>query len=151
MSKNLPINTLIELAEEELDAATKKLGKLQQERNEIETQLNSLVTYRDEYHARFTASAQEGTTAQTLRNFQAFVDTLDAAIAQQRAALVAADARIEAAKPDWRLKKQKLGSYEVLAARGEAMLAKKAARVEQREADEHAVKVLRMRAERASS
>jgi flagellar FliJ protein len=151
MSKNLPINTLIELAEEELDVATKKLGKLQQERNEIESQLNSLVTYRDEYHARFTASAQEGTTAQTLRNFQAFVDTLDAAISQQRTALLMADQRIEAAKPDWRLKKQKLGSYEVLAARGEAVMAKKAARVEQREADEHAAKVLRMRAERASS
>jgi flagellar protein FliJ len=149
MSQNLPINTLIELAQDELDAATKKLGKLQQERNDVEVQLNSLVTYRDEYHARFTASAQEGTTAQTLRNFQAFVDTLDAAINQQRALLVLADQRIEAAKPEWRMKKQKVGSYEVLAARGEAMLAKKAARVEQREADEHAAKVLRMRAERA--
>jgi flagellar FliJ protein len=149
MSKNLPIRTLIDLAEEELEAATKKLGKLQQERNEIEAQLNSLVTYRDEYHARFTASAQEGTTAQTLRNFQAFVDTLDAAIDQQRKLLAAADQRLEAAKPEWRLRKQKLGSYEVLAARGEAVIAKKAARVEQREADEHAAKVLRMRAERA--
>ncbi|WP_175938533.1 MULTISPECIES: flagellar export protein FliJ [unclassified Caballeronia] len=149
MSKNLPINTLIELAQEELDAATKKLGKLQQERNEAEKQLESLVAYRDEYHARFTASAQQGTTAQTLRNFQAFVDTLDSAIAQQRMLLVTADQRIEAAKPEWRLKKQKVGSYEVLAARGEAVLARKAARVEQREADEHAAKVLRMRAERA--
>ncbi|WP_244814914.1 flagellar export protein FliJ [Caballeronia sp. Lep1P3] len=149
MSKNLPINTLIELAQEELDAVTKKLGKLQQERNDIEAQMNSLVTYRDEYHARFTASAQQGTTAQTLRNFQAFVDTLDAAIAQQRTALLMADQRIEAAKPEWRMKKQKVGSYEVLAARGEAILAKQAARVEQREADEHAAKVLRMRAQRA--
>ena len=59
MSKHLPITTLINLAEEELEAATKKLGKLQQERDEVEAQLNSLVTYRDEYHARFTASAQE--------------------------------------------------------------------------------------------
>ncbi|WP_277182452.1 flagellar export protein FliJ [Caballeronia sp. BR00000012568055] len=151
MSKNLPINTLIELAQEELDAATKKLGKLQQERNEVEVQLNSLVNYRDEYHARFTASAQQGTTAQTLRNFQAFVDTLDTAISQQRTLLLLADQRIEAAKPEWRNKKQKVGSYEVLAARGEAVLAKKAARVEQRESDEHAAKVLRMRAERASS
>jgi flagellar protein FliJ len=150
MSKNLPINTLIELAQEELDAATKKLGKLQQERNDIEAQFNSLVTYRDEYHARFTASAQQGTTAQTLRNFQAFVDTLDNAIAQQRTLLLLADQRLEAAKPEWRLKKQKVGSYEVLAARGEAMLAKKAARVEQRESDEFAAKALRMRAERAS-
>jgi flagellar protein FliJ len=151
MSKSLPINTLIELAQEELDAATKRLGKLQQERNDVETQLNSLVNYRDEYHARFTASAQQGTTAQTLRNFQAFVDTLDAAINQQRAMLVIADQRIEQAKPEWRQKKQKVGSYEILAARGEAVLAKQAARVEQRQADEFAARAVRMRAERASS
>jgi flagellar protein FliJ len=151
MSKNLPINTLIELAQEELDAATKKLGKLQQDRNEIEAQLNSLINYRDEYHARFTASAQQGTTAQTLRNFQAFVDTLDAAISQQRTMLLLADQRIEAAKPEWRLKKQKVGSYEVLAARGEAAIAKQAARVEQRQADEFAARAQRLRAERASS
>src|SRR5579862_7696851 len=129
MTRNLPINTLIGLAEEELDAATKKLGKLQQERNEVETQLNSLITYRDEYHARFTASAQEGTTAQTLRNFQAFVDTLDSAINQQRVLLVGANQRLEAAKPEWQQRKQKLGSYEVLAARGDMVRAKQESRI----------------------
>jgi len=149
MSNHLPIKTLINLAEEELEATTKKLGKLQRERDEVETQLNSLVTYRDEYHARFTASAQEGTTAQTLRNFQAFVDTLDSAINQQRALLVTANQRLEAAKPEWQQRKQKLGSYEVLAARGEAVKAKQKARIEQRDSDEHASKILRMRAEKA--
>ena len=149
MSKHLPIKTLINLAEEELEAATKKLGKLQQERNEVEAQLNSLVTYRDEYHARFTASAQEGTTAQTLRNFQAFVDTLDSAINQQSRLLVGANQRLEAAKPEWQQRKQKLGSYEVLAARGEAVKAQQDARIEQRDSDEHSSKMLRMRAERA--
>jgi flagellar FliJ protein len=149
MSKHLPIKTLIDLAQEELEAATKRLGKLTQERDEIETQLNSLVTYRDEYHARFTASAQEGTTAQTLRNFQAFVDTLDSAITQQRGLLVAANKRLEAAKPEWRLKKQKLGSYEVLAARGEAVQAKQDARNDQRDSDEYAARSLRMRSEKA--
>jgi flagellar FliJ protein len=111
--------------------------------------LNALVTYRDEYHARFTASAQIGTTAQTLRNFQAFVDTLDAAINQQRGLVNAANNRLEAAKPEWQQRKQKLGSYQVLAARGEAVKAKQEARVEQRESDEHSAKMLRMRAERA--
>ena len=149
MSKHLPIKTLINLAEEELEAATKRLGKLQQERNEVETQLNSLVTYRDEYHARFMASAQEGTTAQTLRNFQAFVDTLDSAINQQRKLLVGANQRLEAAKPEWQQRKQKLGSYEVLAARGDAVRAKQESRIEQRDSDEHASNMLRMRAEKA--
>ena len=149
MSNHLPIKTLINLAEEELEAATKKLGKLTQERDEAESQLNSLVTYRDEYHARFTASAQEGTTAQTLRNFQAFVDTLDSAINQQRALLVSTTQRLEAAKPEWQQRKQKLGSYQVLAARGEAVRAKQDARIEQRDSDEHSSKMLRMRSEKA--
>src|SRR3984957_4219212 len=142
MSNHLPIQTLINLAEEELEAATKKLGKFQQERNEAQAQLNALVTYRDEYHARFTASAQIGTTAQTLRNFQAFVDTLDAAINQQRGLVNAANNRLEAAKPEWQQRKQKLGSYQVLAARGEAVKAKQEARVEQRESDEHSAKMV---------
>jgi len=149
MSTHLPIKTLINLAEEELEAAAKKLGKLTKERDEVEAQLNSLVTYRDEYHARFTASAQEGTTAQTLRNFQAFVDTLDAAISQQRGLLAGANKRLEASKPEWRLKKQKLGSYEVLAARGEAVQAKQDARNDQRDSDEYAARSLRMRSEKA--
>jgi flagellar protein FliJ len=149
MSKHLPIKTLIDLAEDDLDAATKRLGKLQQERNEVEGQLNALITYRDEYHARFTASAQEGTTAQTLRNFQAFVDTLDNAINQQRGLLVAANQRLDMAKPEWQQRKQKLGSYEVLAARGEAVAARQASRIEQRDADEHSAKVMRMRADQA--
>ncbi|SAL58889.1 flagellar fliJ protein [Caballeronia terrestris] len=149
MSKHLPIKTLINLADEELEAATKKLGKLQQERNEVEAQLDSLIAYRDEYHARFTASAQQGTNAQTLRNFQAFIDTLDSAIDQQRELFLTFEQRLEAVKNEWRLKKQKLGSYEVLAARGEAVLAKKTARGEQRDSDEHSAKILRMRAEKA--
>ena len=44
---------------------------------------------------------------------------------------------------------QKLGSYEVLAARGDAVRAKQESRIEQRDSDEHASKMLRMRAEKA--
>jgi flagellar FliJ protein len=87
--------------------------------------------------------------AGNMRNFQAFIDTLDAAIEQQRKLLHAANARVEAAKPDWQRHKQKLGSYEVLQARGEAVEAQQTARREQRDADEHAARILRMRAEGA--
>jgi flagellar FliJ protein len=81
------------------------------------------------------------------RNFQAFIDTLDSAIEQQRRLLAAVTSRVEAAKPEWQRQKQKLGSYEVLQARGDAEQARLAARREQRDADEHAAKMLRMRRE----
>jgi flagellar FliJ protein len=149
MAKHFPIQTLIGLAKDDLDAAAQRLGRAQRERNDAQAQLDALVQYRDEYHARFTESARGGMPAGNMRNFQAFIDTLDAAIEQQRNLVAAADARVEAAKPDWQRQKQKLGSYEVLQARGEAAAAKVVAKREQRDADEHAARVLRMRAEGA--
>ncbi|WP_233832624.1 flagellar export protein FliJ [Paraburkholderia sp. ZP32-5] len=147
MAKHFPIKTLIGLAQDDVDAAAQRLGRAQRERNDVAAQLDALVQYRNEYHARFTESAQLGMPAGNMRNFQAFIDTLDAAIEQQRNLLAQADARVEAAKPDWRRQKQKLGSYEVLQQRGEAAEAKIAARRDQRDSDEYAARILRMRTE----
>lgn len=147
MGKHFPIKTLIDLAQNDVDAAAKQLGRAHRERSDVQAQLEALVRYRDEYHANFSASAQSGMPAGNWRNFQAFIDTLDAAIEQQRRLLTAATSRVEAAKPEWQRQKQKLGSYEVLQARGDAAEAQLAARREQRDADEHAAKMLRMRHE----
>ncbi|MDE1181216.1 flagellar export protein FliJ [Paraburkholderia sp.] len=149
MAKHFPIKTLIDMAQDDVDAAAQRLGRAQRERTEVENQLNALVQYRDEYHARFTASAQSGMAAGNMRNFQAFIDTLDAAIQQQRNLLTMATQRVEAAKPDWQKQKQKLGSYEILQARGEAAEAKVVARREQRDADEHAARAMRTRTDNA--
>jgi flagellar FliJ protein len=145
MTKQTALQTLIGLAQDDVDAATQKLGRVQRERGEVEKQLEALITYRDEYHARFTESARSGMAAGNVRNFQAFIDTLDAAIEQQRRLLEQATARVEAAKPEWQRSKQKLGSYEVLQTRQDDVQARKDARREQRDADEHAARVLRMR------
>jgi flagellar FliJ protein len=147
MANHFPIQTLIDLAQNDVDAAAKQLGRVQRERADVQAQLDALVRYRDEYHANFSASAQAGMPAGSWRNFQAFIDTLDSAIEQQRRLLAAATSRVEAAKPEWQRQKQKLGSYEVLQARGDAEQARLAARREQRDADEHAAKMLRMRRE----
>jgi flagellar FliJ protein len=147
MAKHFPIQTLIDLAQKDVDTAAKQLGKAQRDRTDVQTQLDALIKYRDEYYASFSASAQSGMPAGNWRNFQAFIDTLDGAIEQQRRLLEAATKRLEAAKPVWQRQKQKLGSYEVLQARGEAAEALVEARREQRDADEHAAKMLRMRNE----
>ncbi|CAM2174911.1 flagellar FliJ protein [Paraburkholderia sacchari] len=145
MTKQTALQTLIGLAQDDVDTATQKLGRVQRERVEIEKQLKSLIDYRDEYHARFTESARAGMAAGNVRNFQAFIDTLDTAIEQQRRLLEQATLRVEAARPDWQRSKQKLGSYEVLQSRHDEVQARKDARREQRDADEHAARALRMR------
>jgi flagellar protein FliJ len=147
MAKHFPIKTLIELAQDDVDAAAQRLGKAQRDAADAKAQLDALVRYRDEYHARFTNSAQSGMPAGNMRNFQAFIDTLDAAIEQQRKLVNTANSRVEIAKPDWQRNKQKLGSYEVLQKRGESAEAQQLARREQRDADEYAARILRMRAE----
>ncbi|CAB3780335.1 Flagellar FliJ protein [Paraburkholderia caffeinitolerans] len=145
MTRQTALQTLIGLAQDDVDTATQKLGRVQRERGEIEKQLKSLIDYRDEYHTRFTESARAGMAAGNVRNFQAFIDTLDTAIEQQRRLLDQATQRVEAAKPDWQRSKQKLGSYEVLQSRHDEVQARKDARTEQRDADEHAARALRMR------
>ncbi|CAM2148807.1 flagellar FliJ protein [Paraburkholderia tropica] len=146
MTRQTALQTLIGLAQDDVDAATQKLGRVQRERAEIEKQLKSLIDYRDEYHTRFTESARKGMAAGNVRNFQAFIDTLDAAIEQQRRLLEQATQRVEATKPEWLRTKQKLGSYEVLQSRQDAVQARVEAKREQRDSDEFAARALRMRA-----
>ncbi|WP_296662983.1 flagellar export protein FliJ [Paraburkholderia sp.] len=146
MTNPTPLQTLIGLAQDEVDAAAQRLGRLQRERGEVEKQLQALITYRDEYHTRFTETARQGMAAGNVRNFQAFIDTLDTAIDQQRRMLDQATTRVEAAKPEWQRCKQKLGSYEVLQTRQDQVAARKEARREQRDSDEYAARILRMRA-----
>ncbi|WP_027816079.1 flagellar export protein FliJ [Paraburkholderia bannensis] len=145
MTQQTALQTLIGLAQDDVDAATQRLGRVQRERGEVEQQLKALIDYREEYHVRFTESARAGMAAGNVRNFQAFIDTLDAAIEQQRRMLDQATQRVEAAKPEWARTKQKLGSYEVLQSRQDAVQARKEAKRDQRDSDEFAARALRMR------
>ncbi|PLZ00676.1 flagellar export protein FliJ [Burkholderia sp. WAC0059] len=140
------LKTLIELAQGDVDTAAQRLGRFQRERNDVDNQLQALIQYREEYYTRFNDAARAGMAAGSVRNFQAFIDTLDAAIEQQRRLLAQASARLDAARPEWQRQKQKLGSYEVLQARQDALQARDEARREQRDADEHAARISRLRA-----
>ncbi len=151
MSARFPLQILLDRAQEDLDNAAKHLGQAQRDRSAAQEQLDALMRYRDEYHARFAVDAQAGMPAGSMRNFQSFIDTLDAAIGQQRRIVAAADARLDAARPEWQARKRTLGSYEILQARGAAQDEQRAAKREQRDADEHSAKVLRMRADAAHS
>ncbi|MBU9192806.1 flagellar export protein FliJ [Burkholderia gladioli] len=149
MAATFPLQILLDRAQEDLDNATRALGHAQRERGSAQDQLDALLRYRDEYHARFAMDAQAGMPAGSMRNFQSFIDTLDAAIGQQRRIVAAAEARVDAARPEWQARKRTLGSYEILQKRGLAQDQQRAAKREQRDADEHAAKVLRMRADAA--
>lgn len=147
MSDRFPLQILLDRAQEALDQAARHLGRAQRERADAQAQLDSLLHYRDEYLSNFTKAAQAGgMPAGNWRNFQAFVDTLDAAIGQQRRTVDAAHARLEAARPVWQERKRAVGAYEILIERQARQAAHAAARREQRDTDEFAANALRVRA-----
>lgn len=146
MAQRFPLQLLLERAHDELAAVTRQLGHAQRERTDAQTQLDALLRYRDDYYTNFSVAAQAGMPAGNWRNFQAFIDTLDAAIGQQRRVLAAADARVDEARPAWQAKKRMLGAYQTLQARGAQQEAHGVAKREQRDADEYAANALRLRA-----
>ncbi|RKP45387.1 flagella biosynthesis chaperone FliJ [Pararobbsia silviterrae] len=145
MSNELPLATLIDLASGELDEAQRALGHAQKVATEAETQTNALISYRDEYRTRLTTSAQSGLSGANWRNFQTFIETLDAAVEQQRRVMVSAQRKLEVARNHWMEKRRKLTSYEALAERARLREQAVLARREQRESDEYAAKIVRMR------
>lgn len=146
MSKKLPYTTLIELAQKDVDEASRALGALQRRRDDMLGKRQDLDGYRGEYENRLAAASREGMTMLERRNFDAFLGTLGTAIHQQQAQVVALDHALEAARRQWQVKKQKLSSYETLEKRAAAAQQQREAKSEQRASDEFAARRARDRA-----
>ena len=84
MPRTSALNTLIELDRTRTDDAAKRLGSLNIQSMDLQAKLALLLQYGDEYRARFAVSMQRGLKASDWRNYQEFLDRLDAAIAEQR-------------------------------------------------------------------
>ena len=125
MTKHLPLATLIELAQNKTDEATRKLGQLQTAQISAAEKLDMLLQYRQEYLDQLQLQLRAGVASAQLRNFQHFIGTLDGAIEQQRAMTLQADSRLANGRSDWQHSKRRLTSFDTLAdrARQQAELA----------------------------
>lgn len=145
MPNKLPLATLIELAQNKTDEATRRLGQLQSAQISAAEKLQSLLQYRQEYMDQLQTRMRDGLVSAQLRNFQNFISTLDGAIEQQRALSLQAVSRLEHGRSHWRHTKQRLSSFDTLADRAqqqELMLLNKR---EQRDNDERAARQFNLR------
>lgn len=117
MTKHLPLATLIELAQNKTDEATRKLGQLQTAQTSAVGKLELLLQYRQEYLDQLQLQLRAGVASAQLRNFQNFIGTLDGAIEQQRALMLQADSRLATGRSDWQHTKRRLTSFDTLADR----------------------------------
>lgn len=134
------MDQLIEVAGKKVDDAAQVLAARIARQRDAEAKLDMLVNYRTDYLDRFGTEAASGIEHHLLHNFHAFMDKLDAAIAEQHSIVTEARLGVRTAQNLWQAEQQRLKSYRVLAERRLGTERMREAKREQREQDEHASK-----------
>lgn len=140
MPQRLPLEMLTDLARTQTDESAKRLGLLQSAQLTASQKLELLMKYRQDYALQLQALMSEGLATAKLRNYQAFLLTLDGAIDQQRAIVAQAVTRLDHGRDDWRNNKRRLNSFDTLAERVRRQELMAQAKREQRESDERAAR-----------
>jgi flagellar FliJ protein len=140
MARKLPLETLTELARNRTDDAARRLGALQSAQLGVDQKLELLLQYRQDYHQQLDALMSQGLPTALWRNFQAFLATLDGAIAQQRAIAAQAATRLQLGRVDWQQQKRRLNSFDTLAERVRRQEMLTQAKREQRDSDERSAR-----------
>jgi flagellar FliJ protein len=136
------LQTLIELAENDVENAAKNLGRSIKARDAANEQLNLLHQYRNDYVIRFQTNAQQGLNVTQFTNFQGFINKLDQAIEGQKKVLADTEYKIDIAKRNWQECEKKRLSYQTLVDRNAAAELKKENKRDQKQTDERAGRTL---------
>jgi len=131
------LTTLIEIAEKLTDEAAARLGNAIRQVEDMESKLNLLKKYREDYAIKMQVEMKAGRDMQHIRNFQVFMGKIDDAIFGQQQLVGDAQKRVQAEKLNWQEQEKKRMSYSALEQRAEKVLQKKEAKRDQQQSDEH--------------
>jgi flagellar protein FliJ len=134
---------LLDLANNRMDEAARKLGELISGEHECQRKLELLEAYRAEYQDRFLEAARNGIGPDAWRNFTVFIGRIDEAIAVQRAVVEQSRQATVGGQQAWLAQRNKVKAFDTLSQRHQAQQAKREQRDEQRQSDEHAAKTFR--------
>jgi flagellar FliJ protein len=142
MAKRFPLQPLHDLANDRLDAATRKLAQLKQRWQAAEDKLAQLRGFREEYQRRLGDAVARGMDMTRMRDFHAFIGKIETAIRQQLIEIERNKSEWEEGQRMWLEERRKLKTYDVLKDRHVRVERARENRIEQREQDEHARKTL---------
>lgn len=129
MASQLPFDTLLSLAKDQVDQTVKHLGALNVARTNARRQFDMLMEYRQDYLVRLQGSLASGMSASDCQNYQRFICTLDDAITQQSVVLETADKQLAAGRMAWQEAQRRYNAYDALLKRDQlarnAVLAKR--------------------------
>ncbi|MET0982735.1 MAG: flagellar export protein FliJ [Telluria sp.] len=143
MANTSALETLIELAQRDSDAAAKRLGSALKAVEEAEQKLNMLLGYRQDYADRLDQAQMAGITPFAYANFVAFVGKLDNAINGQQEVVKHAKYKSELEKTSWQESERKRLSYRTLTERAAAEALRVDNKRDQKMMDDHAARTVR--------
>jgi len=146
MIKPFSLQPLVNLAQQKNDAATKKLGKLNQQHQTAQEKLDALQQYRKDYQTKFQEEAKSGMTPADMKNFQNFIERLDQAIKQQQSVIERSQAGVQNGRSELMDTTRKMRSFDTLAQRHADAEKKLEAKSEQRIQDEQSGRFAAQRA-----
>lgn len=117
MATSSSLKILLDLAQQRADTAAKELGRLNLQQQEAEKKLNLLLQYRHSYQVHFQAAMENGAGHVEWTNFMAFMNKLDAAIAEQRQVVLYAQKKRSVSADAFLSCQRKLKSYATLTQR----------------------------------
>jgi len=140
MAQLSALETLIDLAQKDSDAAAKRLGAANKLVEEAEQKLDMLVGYRDEYARKLDAAQVAGITPFAYHNFVAFIGKLDNALNGQREVLKHAQFKADSERKTLQESERKRLSYRTLNERAASEALKVQNKRDQKQMDDHAAR-----------
>ena len=137
MAKKFSLQPLVHLAQQQNDAAIRKFGQLNQQQQAAQAKLETLLEYRKDYQTRLQQAELNGMSQAELRNFRNFILRLDEAIEQQRNKNEQALRLLQVGRSELQEAQRKMKSFDTLVKRHIESEMKLAAKIEQRQQDEH--------------
>jgi flagellar FliJ protein len=132
------LETLIDLARQENEAASRRLGSAQRQLDDARQKLALLEQYRDDYATRGTSRLASGINSEHLNNYWSFMQKLEQAIAGQQKIVEETHHRHTQARTEWQESERKKQSFMTLAARSEKTALQRENRHDQKQNDEFA-------------
>lgn len=137
MAKTFSLQPLLHLAQQKNDAATRKLGQLNQLQQSAQGKLDMLQQFRKDYQDKFQEAVSNGMDHHDLRNFQDFINRLDEAITQQRGVIEQAKRSVQSGRSELSDTQRRMKSFDTLAQRHIETERKLETKAEQKIQDEH--------------
>lgn len=142
MNQNSALDTLRELAAQEVEKAAIRLGEMRRGCQQAEEQLNMLINYQFEYSNSLNNNMSQGIASTRWQNYQQFIRTLEKAIDQHRQQLMQWTNKVDQALGAWQEKQKRLQAWQTLQDRKAAELLLAENRLDQKQMDEYAQRAI---------